>query len=73
LMRAEVRYLGDSVYARVGTAGALDLELGSQEIFGRFAKLALHGSRVVLLLPAAIFGPVIFERDLPGFQCVFNS
>jgi hypothetical protein len=28
----------------------------------------LHGPRVVLLLPTAVFRAVIFERDFPGFQ-----
>jgi hypothetical protein len=68
-----VRYLGNGVNARVGTAGALDLELGSQEILSRLAELALHGSRVVLFLPTAVLGAVILECDFPGFQRVFNS
>ena len=62
-----------AMHARVGPAGTLDLELGSQEILSRLAELALHGPRVVLLLPAAVFGAVIFERNFPGFQRVFNS
>jgi hypothetical protein len=58
---AEVRYLGNGVDAGIGTAGALDFELGSQEIFGSLAELALDGAGVDLFLPAAVFGPVIFE------------
>ncbi len=67
-MRPDMRYLGNGMHARVSTAGALDLELGSQEILSRLAELALHGPRVVLLLPTAVFRAVIFERDFPGFQ-----
>ena len=63
-----MRHLSDGVYACVGTAGPLNLDFFSQEILGRLAQLALHGSRVVLLLPTAVLGAVVFERELPGFQ-----
>jgi len=66
--RPKMRDLSDGVDARVGAAGALDVDLDAEEILRGFTKLALDGARVQLFLPAAIFGAVVFEGQLPGFQ-----
>jgi hypothetical protein len=52
----------------VGTPGALDFGGGPEKILGCFAKLTLDRARVGLFLPAAIFGPVIFQDEFPGLQ-----
>ena len=61
-------YLRDGVDAGIRPAGAVDFEVGSQEVLGGLAELTLHGPGVVLLLPAAVLGSVIFKGELPGFQ-----
>ena len=67
-MYAQVRHLGAGVYTGVGTAGTLDFDIRAEEVLSRFAELALDGAGVLLLLPAAVFGAVVFQRELPGFQ-----
>ena len=66
--RAHVRYLRDGMDTGIRAAGAVDFEVRTQEILGSLAELSLHGPGVVLLLPAAVFRSVVFERELPGFQ-----
>ena len=61
-------YLRSRMYARIGTAGTLDFNLAVEQILRGFAKLTLHCSGVLLLLPAAIFGAVVFENQSPAFQ-----
>ena len=63
-----MRYLRSGMHARVGAACALDFDVAAEEVFRGFAKLALNRSRVVLFLPAAIFGAVVLENQSPGFQ-----
>jgi len=65
---SKMRDLGDGVDAGVGAAGTLDVELEAEKILGGFAKLALDGAGIGLFLPAAVFGAVVFEGKLPGFQ-----
>ena len=63
-----MRHLRPSMHARVGAPRALDVHRASEELLRRFPQLALHGSRVVLFLPAAILRAVVFDGQLPGFQ-----
>jgi hypothetical protein len=63
-----VRYLSAGVDSGVGTAGALDFDGGREKILGSLAKLALHGTRIGLLLPAAVFGSVVLQCKFPGLQ-----
>ena len=65
---AQVRHLSSRVDSGVGSPSGLNLHLGVKEILCCLPELPSHGPCVILLLPAAVLGAVVFQRELPGFQ-----
>ena len=65
---SKMRHLSARVDAGVRASSALQLDRCAQVILGRLAKLAHHGSGVLLLLPATVLCAIVFEYQLPGFQ-----
>src|SRR5215210_5604206 len=59
--------LGSCVDAGIRSSGPAEFHFRSEVILGRASKLALHSPRIALLLPSAVAGAVILERELPGF------
>jgi hypothetical protein len=64
----QVGHLSPGMDPGVSASGALDVDGSPEEILGGFAKLALDGARIGLLLPAAVFGSVVLQGKFPGFQ-----
>src|SRR5438128_9251472 len=54
------------MHASVSAAGALHLHLFSEDLAGGLFQFAHDGPGVLLVLPAAVTGAVIFEENLEG-------
>src|SRR5271166_2378723 len=60
---AQMRHLRQRMYSRVRAPGALDIDLGLEQLLGRRPKLPHYRAGVDLLLPAAVLGAIVFERE----------
>ena len=57
--------LRECVHSRIRSSGSLRFDFESKECGGSLVQVALHGARVLLLLPSAVLRPVVLERQLP--------
>jgi hypothetical protein len=58
----DVCNLPERMNARVGSAGALHLNLAMKNSVDGLAQLAHHGARVLLLLPSAVSRAVVLKK-----------
>jgi len=76
LAELDVGHLAEGVHAGVGAAGAHDLDGRLEKILDGAPERTGDGAGVLLFLPAAVLGPVVFQRDFPGlhpYPVIMNS
>jgi hypothetical protein len=62
----KVHHLPQCVNSGIGPAGALHFKFSGKDLACGLAQFSHHGASVVLILPAAIPGAVVFENE---FEC----
>src|SRR5262249_54605908 len=62
--KLDVHHLSEGVNARICSSGALHVYFGLKNLTRRFSQLTHNCARVLLVLPATVFRPVVFQQDL---------